>query len=146
MATVNEKLEAMLDKMMPELDQSIGEQPFTVRMALEALRPTLERKIDEHLARAPEELDDALALAIDILGRLRSDDARELIVSPAGGAYYAAVVDDSDEHAEEFFHWRVVDPVRPAVDGAGPDEVREVDGGASGVPHDSGAALDHRPV
>jgi len=76
MATVNEKLATLISEALPTIDESIAQQPLSVRMGIEGLRPTLERRIDEYLARDPAELDAALENAIDFLARLRSDGAR----------------------------------------------------------------------
>src|SRR5437899_857940 len=74
--------------------------------------PQAEAWLDHQLERPAPDLDHALALAIDVIAQLRSDDAPRLFVDH-GGARYA---DDLDGHQCVIGH-----SVRAPADRAGSD-------------------------
>jgi hypothetical protein len=133
MATVNEKLLAMLKELMPQLEDLLASADLGTRMAVEGLRPSLERKIGEQLELPAAELDAALVVFIDFFARHRSDGAPPLIVRDCG-AWFAADAYDADERDPDYprrswcgsagWAFLVGDPVRAAGDGGGPDAER----------------------
>ncbi|MGH9042680.1 MAG: hypothetical protein ACRDZ3_20890 [Acidimicrobiia bacterium] len=51
------------------------------------MTPLVETWIDDYIGRPPEVLDAELAAIIDVIGRLRSDDARAVVAHPDGARW-----------------------------------------------------------
>jgi hypothetical protein len=92
--TATEKLTELRAQLEPTAREALGQlngQAGVVgRMATGMLLPQVEEWLDRQLARPDDDLDAAIAAIIDTLGRLRSDDAEQLIVRPSG-AYFCAL-------------------------------------------------------
>lgn len=86
MTTSTEKLRDLRDHLEPQLAEVIdqGKGGMAASMAISFLLPIVEGKLDEFLARPPDEHDEILINIIDIAGRHLSDDARPFAVGPAG--------------------------------------------------------------
>lgn len=135
---VNEKLAATRAMLEPSLRAFFDGQGLAARIAVAAAMPDLERRCDDYLARSPEDLDEALAVAIDVLSRHRSDCASSIVATPAG-AYYA--------------HWEdgvgglwPTDPVRAPGVPDGRDDVGQEHDGQGAVPVGGGAEAGDRPA
>lgn len=134
---VNEKLAVTRATLEPELRRMVEDQGLATRMALAAVLPDLERRLDAYLALPAEELDGAIARAIDVLCRHRSDCAGAIVATPAG-AFYGEFVEDAGGlvpgHPVRGPHLR---------DGSDPDGQEHLGPGA--VPVGGGPAAGDRP-
>lgn len=73
MATINQKIEGWLAEVMPTLERKVQEQPGFA-MAVPMIKALALPKLDEILAREPDDLDRQLAVLIGFLEQLHSDD------------------------------------------------------------------------
>lgn len=91
MTTSTEKLTQLAQLAGPLVDQLPGQDHPLLAMGLAYLAPLLEAgALDAALAEIPAAtIDDTIAVAIDLLGRLRSDDAPALVVDRTGASYAA---------------------------------------------------------
>ncbi len=114
MATANEKLAELRTMVEPAIEELLGNQRGVAGMAVAFLRPQIEALVENELARPAEELDTILAVAIDLLTRVRSDDARRILCWPDGAVYLegAELLERDGEPVAGELVVTVGDPVR----------------------------------
>ena len=137
-----EKLTQLRDLVLPEVRAQVEAQGGPLALAGAFLGPQVEGWVDRFLAeRSAADLDAWLDQSLDFLGRLRSDDADELLVGP-GGARRA----ERGGTGAVGELWRAGDPVRGSDLRDGGDGDGEEHAGEAVVALLSGAASGDRPV
>lgn len=101
MATSTEKLHATRDHLEPQLEALLAnDRGMAASVAVAFMRPQIEAKVDELLARSPDDLDAILFQIIDVTAGHLSDTVRAFAVGP-GGIDGGALVDGYVGHRDQ---------------------------------------------
>lgn len=120
------QLELRIEELLSTSDGGMAAQ-----MALAFIRPQVEAKVDELLARPADDIDEFLVAVIDIIARHISDDYGAFVAGPYG-------VEDLLERAD-------ADPLRAPDPVGGGNPIGQVGARPQDVPVGGGAAVGDRP-
>lgn len=145
-----EKLSRAAGLALPMLEQVMGEEGGVLAMLSAFLAPQLDEWVNVVEEADPGRVDAIIALAIDFLGRLRSDTAAPIICRPDGttyatvtygGAWHVAGAVAADAHLAGQLGGVVTSVLGPDLRD-GPDGDREEPSGEGAGGPDPGAAAD----